>query len=195
MRDNLVIWFNRLFRITGLLALLISLPIFAQEHHMEAADDAVQIHITLSDFAFVVEGLDADQPLELETGQVYQLHFTNESYSNLEHEVLLGKEVEVVSEGLVHGYTEGLLGDLPVLLTSQMGGEAFIINAAGLNQFKIATGQEMTVEFTLTEDKIGDWELGCFVFLSEQFSMDNPGPSHYDVGMHLPVVVTMGMDM
>ena len=197
-RKCLMIPFTQIFRIVRLFAVfgvLLSLPVFAQEHNMDMATDAVVFNISMTDYSFVVDGLDANQPLELQAGQVYQMHFRNDSSLNMAHEVLVGRNPNTLEGGFKHDFAEPLLSDVEVMLTSQMDGKDFMIGAAGLNEFELAVGQEITLEFTLPDDKVGDWEIGCFEFLSMDNSEDNPGPTHYDVGMHLPITVRAAMQM
>jgi len=160
---------------------------------MNMAMDAVKINIAMSDYSFVVDGQKPDQPLELQAGQPYVLTFTNKSESKMAHEVLFGKDVTKLGD-FAHTYADPLLSDVPVMLTSAADAD-FMINVPGLDQFQIGADKAITIEFTLPDEKVGDWELGCFEYLSMTNSDDNPGPTHYDVGMHLPIVVMAAMHM
>lgn len=183
-----------LFTIAVIVVLITSLPALARAQSTETASAAVEFNITLTDYSFVIEGLEAEQPLQLQAGQAYLLHFKNTSATLMSHEVLIGKDPLMLPGGFKHDYSEALLGDVEVVLSSQMDGKDFTIGAAGLNEFELAVGQEMTLEFTLPDDKVGDWEMGCFQFLSMDDTEEHPGPSHYDVGMHLPIVVSPASD-
>jgi uncharacterized cupredoxin-like copper-binding protein len=44
----------------------------------------------------------------------------------------------------------------------------------------LGAGGQGTMTFTVTEDMVGEWEMGCF----EQDGV------HYDAGMHGPVTIT-----
>ena len=185
----------KVFTVIALLVLMGSFPVAAQEHSMDMAEDAVEVNISLTDYNFLVEGQDVTDPLELQAGQVYQLHFVNNSLLDTSHEVLFGKDPMALDSSFNHQFMSALLGNTPVMLVGQMDTKDFMINAAGLNQFQLAPGQEITLQFTLPDDMAGEWELGCFVFLSTENSEENPGPTHYDVGMKLPIVVTAAMNM
>ena len=174
---------------------LACLPVFAQDDMASEPAPAVEFNITLMDYTFVVDGLEADQPLQLQAGQAYRLHVKNNSSTMMAHEVLMGRNANTLEGGFKHDYAEPMLSDVEVVLTSQMDGKDFLIGVAGLNEFELSVGQEMTLEFTLPEDKVGDWEIGCFEFLNMANTEDDPGPTHYDVGMHLPIVVSTAMHM
>lgn len=45
----------------------------------------------------------------------------------------------------------------------------------GENFFQLQPGVELEVEVTMPKDRVGEWELACFV------------PGHYEAGMHVPV--------
>jgi len=182
----------KLFLFACLIGLL-SLPAFAQEHNMNMATDAVKINITMSDYHFVIEGQKPDQPLQLQAGQIYQITFSNKSESKMAHEILFGKSVTKLSN-FAHTYTDPLLSNVPVMITSAADSD-FMVNVAGLDQLQIGVDKALTIEFTLPDTKVGDWELGCFEYLSMTDSDDHPGPTHYDVGMHLPITVSAAMHM
>lgn len=181
---------TKFFTLIALLVLIIGAPVFAQDETTPAPDAAIEFNITMTDYNFVVDGLEANQPLQLEAGQAYRLHVMNNSTTMMAHEVLMGRNANTLEGGFKHDYAEPMLSDVEVVLTSQMDGKDFLIGVAGLNEFELSVGQEMTLEFTLPDDKVGDWEIGCFEFLSMENTEENPGPTHYDVGMHLPIEVS-----
>lgn len=177
---------GHLFRVCCLLVLL-SIALVVQADDEEEGDEAVELNIALTDYAFTVEGLEAGQPLELQAGQLYRIHFTNASELDTDHEVLLGREAMLLSDGASHlDYAEPMFKDVEVVLA----GEGYKVGAAGLNEFELEPGASITLEFTLPAEKVGDWEMGCFEFLDENSSEEEPGPTHYDAAMHLPIVVT-----
>jgi len=184
-----------LVMLIGLFAMLLAvLPTFAQEHNMNMGANAVKFNITMSDYSFSVEGQKAGAPLQLQTGQDYQLTFTNASALKMAHEVLFGKDVTKFPGGFSHTFKTPLLADVPVMLVDPADKD-FMVDMAGLDEFQIGVGRQTTIEFTLPDSKVGSWEMGCFEFVSMDNTDDKPGPTHYDVGMHLPIVVTMGMHM
>ena len=105
------------------------------------------------------------------------------------HEILFGRNPTKYPGGYAHTYSEPLLDDVAVMLTNPLDKD-FMVNVPGLDQFQIGVGKQMTIEFTLPDSKVGSWEMGCFEFVSMNNSEANPGPTHYDVGMHLPIVVS-----
>jgi len=184
--------FRKLYVIFVLLIICASVPVFAQDSTEATATEAVKINISLTDYNFVIDGVEAMQPLQLMAGQAYQIHFKNDSAMLMTHEVLLGRNANTLKGGFKHDFAEPMLSEVEVVLTSQMNGKDFLIGVAGLNEFELSAGQEMTLEFTLSDDKIGTWEIGCFEFLSMNDTEDHPGATHFDVGMHLPVEVSAG---
>ncbi len=107
----------------------------------------------------------------------------------MDHEILFGRNPQIL-DGTIHlDYTEPLLNDVPVTLTGTFGGHDFLFSANGMNELEIPTGGQLTLDFTLPDAKVGNWEVGCFEFLSMDNTDEHPGPTHYDVGMHLPIVV------
>ncbi len=170
--------------------LLAALPVAAQEDSGSALPDAVEFNITLTDYSFVVEGMEANQPLELQAGQPYVFHFTNASGSHMAHEVLVGQNAMTLEGGFKHDYETPMLDDVEAVLTIQMGDYEYLVGAAGLNEFEVPPDGEINLSITLPETKVGEWEIGCFEFLSMDNTEEDPGPTHYDVGMHLPIIVT-----
>ncbi len=163
------------------LGLLVALPVAAQDM------STTVINVTLNEYHFIVEGQELDQPLQLESGTEYQIHFTNEG--TLTHEVLIGSGPIDIGNEIHHDFEEALLGDVEVSVTGQMNDEEFVIGVAGLNEFELDPGQALDITFTLPDSKIGTWEIGCFVSVNLDAPADNPGVGHYDLGMHLPVEV------
>jgi hypothetical protein len=171
-----------------LLALMV-LPAAAQDASSPTPPPPIPINITMTDYNFVVEGLAANQPLELHVGQPYEIHFKNTSATQMPHEVLMGKDAMTLKGGFKHDYSTPMLDDVEVELSGEMNGHEFLVGAAGLNEFELPVGGEITISFTLPDEKVGEWEMGCFEFLSMDNTVDNPGPTHYDAGMHLAISV------
>jgi len=182
--------FRKLAAASILFLFLFGLPALAQDGANPAAPPAIEFNISLTDYNFAVEGLDAGKPLALTAGQTYRLHFSNDSAMKMGHEVLFGKNANVVAGSSHLDYADSLLDDVEVLLSGTINGNDFVFVSSGMKELEVASGQALTIEFTLPDDKVGDWEIGCFEFLSTTNTDDNPGPTHYDVGMHIPVVVS-----
>lgn len=177
-----------LFVVLCLLALS-ALPAAAQDT-TETAPASTTINISMTDYNFVVDGQKPGDPLVLQIGQSYEIHFTNNSATKVPHEVLMGKDPKMDGK-YKHDYKTFLLDGEEVTFSGQMNGQDFDVVATGMSEFELPPGGDLSISFTLTDDKkVGDWEMGCFEFLSTTNSDSNPGPSHYDVGMHLPIKVT-----
>jgi uncharacterized cupredoxin-like copper-binding protein len=160
------------------------LNIFAQD---DVPEEATEFTITMSEHQFAVEGQELGEAIQLEVGKPYTLHFVHAG--ELEHEVLIGQEAIVIGEGMHHDFTSALLDDVETAIAGLMNDDDFVIEVAGLAEIEMNPGQELSISFTLPEEKIGEWEIGCFVFLDEEATKENPGPSHYDAGMHLSINV------
>jgi uncharacterized cupredoxin-like copper-binding protein len=141
----------------------------------------------MTEYQFQVEGQDLGTPLELKTGEAYKLHFTNAG--KLPHEVLLGKDPIEVKPRVHLDLEENLLQDVEVTIEGKMNDQDFEIVAPGLIEIQMMPSQELTLVFTLPEEKAGDWLMSCFTFVDPKATDENPGATHHDVGMHLPITV------
>jgi len=155
----------------------------------QAADAPTTFDITMTEYKYVVAGQKEGDPIKLETGKPYRFVFHNVGTS--EHEALFGQEPKILN-GFKHDFTNNLLEDVETTITNGQEESGFTIGAAGLAEFELLIKQDIAIEFTLPDDKVGDWELGCFVSLDPKATDDNPGAGHYDVGMHLPITVAKG---
>ena len=161
----------------------------AQEETEEAP---TEFNISLQEFQFKVEGQDAGSAIELEAGKLYQFNVTN--IGTLTHEVLIGQNAIMVGEGMHHDYDGAMLADVEVAITGETESGEFAIGVTGLNEFELAPRQSLSITFTLPDEKAGEWEMGCFVFVNPDDTEENPGPAHYDVGMHIPIIVSAAME-
>jgi uncharacterized cupredoxin-like copper-binding protein len=148
------------------------------------------INVTMNEYKFQIEGQDADTALQLEAGKEYEMHFKNGG--TLKHEVLIGSSAIEIKDGFHHDFNNLILSDVEVEISGEMDGKDFAIGVPGLNEFELNPGQELTIHFTLPEDKVGDWEMGCFVSVNPDAPEDDPGAGHYDLGMHISVNVVAG---
>jgi hypothetical protein len=156
----------------------------------QASGEPITFNISMSEYKYVVDGQKEGDPIRLETGKPYRFVFHNIGTS--EHEALIGQEPKIITGGFKHDFTNNLLEDVETTITNGQEESGFTIGAAGLAEFELLTKQNLAIEFTLPDDKVGDWEMGCFVSLDPKAPEDNPGAGHYDVGMHLPVTVVKG---
>ncbi|MEP6987172.1 MAG: hypothetical protein ABI970_16315 [Chloroflexota bacterium] len=179
-----IVKFGFIVAVSGIVPLVaLSAPV------KQAADEPTVLTINVSEYKYVVDGLKEGDPIKLETGKPYQLVFTNAGTG--EHEALFGSEPKILN-GFKHDFTNNLLEDVETTITDGQDESGFTIGATGLAEFEIIVKQKLAIEFTLPDDKVGEWEMGCFVSLDPKAPEDNPGAGHYDVGMHIPVIVVKG---
>ena len=156
----------------------------------QASEEPTTFNISMSEYKYTVEGQKEGDPIRLETGKPYRFIFHNMGTG--EHEALIGQEPKTIAGGFKHDFTNNLLDDVETTITNGQEKSGFTIGATGLAEFELLIKQDLAIEFTLPDDKVGDWELGCFVSLDPNATEENPGSGHYDVGMHLPVLVVKG---
>lgn len=185
-------------RTVGVLLLVIALSLVSvsplNANGDEPGEPYAVYNITMKEFEFHADDMEAMEPLEFEVGQLYELHFKNEG--SLEHEVLIGQNPLVTdAEHNYHLDFDGnLLDDVEVSIRGEMNDADFVIGVTGLVEFELNSGQELTLSFVLPEDKIGEWEIACFVSVDPDATEDNPGATHFDLGMKWPIVVSAAMD-
>ena len=181
----------RIVKLVLILAIMTVVPFVVHSAPAkQAADEPTVLNISMSEYKFVVDGQKEGDPIRLETGKPYRLVFHNIGTS--EHEALIGQQPKIIAGGYKHDFTNNLLEDVETTITNGQEESGFTIGAAGLAEFELLVKQDLAIEFTLPDDKVGDWELGCFVSLDPKATEENPGAGHYDVGMHLPVTVVKG---
>lgn len=156
----------------------------------QKADEPIKFDISMSEYKYVVDGQKEGEPIKLETGKPYKFVFHNVGSS--EHEALIGQDPITITGGFKHDFKNSLLDNVETVITNGQEESGFTIGATGLAEFELLVKQDLAIEFTLPDDKVGDWEMGCFVSLDPNATEENPGSGHYDVGMHLPVVVVKG---
>lgn len=174
--------------VSGLLllaAFISGLSVMAQEDEIEP--EAIVFDISLIEYQIVINGLQPGDSLELEAGQPYTFNFVNDGTG--EHEILFGQNAIELMEGSHLDYEVSLLDDVEVSISGLMGDKNFIIGVTGLIEFEVYPGQELSFTFTLPEDKVGEWEMGCFIFLNADATEENPSPTHFDVAMHRAIHV------
>ena len=156
----------------------------------QASDEPTTFDINMSEYKYVVEGQKEGDAIRLETGKPYRFVFHN--IGTLEHEVLIGQEAITITGGFKHDFTNALLEDVETTITNGQDESGFTVGASGFIEFELLVKQDLAIAFTLPDDKVGDWDLGCFVSIDPKSTEENPGAGHYDVGMHLPVMVVKG---
>ena len=138
--------------------------------------EKVEYSIEMTDFAFT------PNTLELKVGQEVTLHLTNAGA--LKHELMAGHEVITENGVATHFKQDMFAGAEPMVMMGEekehnddaMGHE----HASG--QFMVTVPEndgEATITFLVTEDMVGEWEMGCFL----------DGGSHFQQGMTGKIVV------
>lgn len=128
--------------------------------------------VEMTEFAF------SPDTIEVQVGQEVTIHLVNAGALN--HEFMVGRDA-MMMEGMASGYEHNMFeGHDPMV----MGGDEHDESEAGHDEsmedmdhgFMVlvpAREEEKTMTFTVTEDMVGEWEIGCFT----------DGGSHYSQGM------------
>lgn len=120
--------------------------------------------------------------LEVQVGQEVTLNLVNQG--QLEHELMIGREVEY-AENRPNGYQEDLFavaGVEPEISggsTSEMDLTSEHMHDNPGTMVVVQPENQASLTFTVTDDMLGEWELGCF-------SQDGV---HYAAGMQGKLVV------
>lgn len=124
--------------------------------------------VEMTEFAFT------PNEFEVRVGQEVTFHLVNNGA--LEHEFMVGRET-MMMDGMPGGFEHNMFeGEEPMV----MGGDEDhdMEEMGGMDHgFMVAVpkgGEEATLTFTVTEDMVGEWEIGCFT----------DGGSHFNQGMH-----------
>ena len=136
--------------------------------------ESVSYDINMTEYAYSPENLN------LKVGQEVTLNLIN--YGQLQHEIMFGRE-EMKMDNRPAGYRVDMFEASGVEPEVHQGGEPEPEQDEEMHEGFIVvlpidgTG---TIKFTVTEDMVGEWEMGCF----EQDGV------HYDAGMIGSVTVT-----
>lgn len=128
----------------------------------------VEFTIEMSEFAFT------PNTFEVQVGQEVTIHLKN--IGALSHELMIGQNVEMMNE-MPNTFEHNLFeNEEPVLMggpddhsaDSEVGGmgHGYMIQLP-------AKSDDATLTFTVTEDMVGEWQIGCFT----------DGGSHFNQGM------------
>ena len=129
--------------------------------------------IEMTEFAYTPE------TIEVQVGQKVVLHLANEGA--LAHEWMIGQNV-MMMEGTPNGFEHNMFEKQG---PEVMGGsdEHDMGSMGGMDHgYMVAMPigeKDITLTFTVTEDMVGEWEIGCF----------SDGGSHYTQGMKGKFVV------
>lgn len=164
-------------RKTGWIVLLVAIPLILAACSSQAPPEPLEMTINMTEYAF--EPAD----LEFQVGQEVTLHLTNSGA--LEHEIMFGRDV-MMTDGMPNGYMVDMFesaGIKPVVSVEESGETApegeehtegdehsevdeHAEDEHAHSGFMIqvpVTHDIYTMSFTVTEDMVGEWEIGCFL--------------------------------
>ncbi|HLA98896.1 MAG TPA: cupredoxin domain-containing protein [Anaerolineales bacterium] len=137
--------------------------------------EPVSFTIEMSEYAFEPD------TIEVKVGQEVTLELVN--MGQLPHELMFGRQV-MMMENRPNGYQVDMFASAGVEPeVMMMEGEAHGEEEEGHAGFMVLlekSGDKATMTFTVTDDMVGEWEMGCF----EQEGV------HYEAGMVGKLVVT-----
>lgn len=154
-----------------------------------ATPEPLVMTIEMSEYAF------SPEQIEVQVGQEVTFNLVN--VGDLEHEIMFGRDVMIV-DGRPAGYSVDMfeMADVEPMVEMQEGMEMEDDHESdegdhaeddhsedGHEGFMVllpAGDETATLSFTVTEDMVGEWEIGCF-------ELDGV---HYDAGMVGTLIVT-----
>ncbi|MDA0989107.1 MAG: hypothetical protein O2783_08355, partial [Chloroflexi bacterium] len=123
-----------------------------------------RLDLLLGEYYFEVESRAKGAPLELQAGRKYTLRFINMG-SEL-HEVLIGRDV-VTEDGQPTSYRRNMLDGVRTAVegSTAVGDRVgdFEVVAGAIEELELEPGVVLEVKFTIPKDKVGEWELACFI--------------------------------
>lgn len=132
------------------------------------AQPDTDVEMTMKEFGFDPE------EVVLPAGEEVTLTLANDG--DVRHEFMAGREV-MTDGDTPNGYMEDFFHDVDVTVEPD---DAVVEDDhddhAGF-MLLLEPGDRVEVTFTVPEDKVGEWEIGCFE------------PGHYDAGMHAALTV------
>jgi len=125
--------------------------------------------------------------IELEVGQEVTIVLKN--MGEKDHELMIGRNV-VMTDGAPNGFEHDMFeGTEPMVMQGGAMGEMASMDEGEMDMdhmdhsgfmVLIPNGEkDATISFTVTEDMVGEWEMGCFT----------DDGQHYEDGMHGTLVV------
>ncbi|MGB5844336.1 MAG: hypothetical protein WBG94_07825 [Anaerolineales bacterium] len=154
----------------GWITFLVAIPLILAACSSQAPPEPLEMTINMAEYAFTP----AD--LEFQVGQEVTLHLTNSGA--LEHEIMFGRDV-MMMDGMPNGFnvdmfeTAGVEPDVSVEMSMETEAEGDEhtegdehMEEDGHSGFMVkvpVTHDVYTMTFTVTEDMVGEWEMGCFL--------------------------------
>ena len=164
-----------LMLLTGLL-IIILLATGSSVYGQSSETIDTRIKILCDEYSFRLEGELKNAPLVLTAGERVEITFENFGFEI--HTIHLGTGILFDGDKPI-GYEENFLQDVRIRVKGGPGGKRFDIETTGLVQLRLDPEVEVTLEFTVPGDKLGKWQLGCFV------------KGHFDTGMHADLLVNI----
>lgn len=154
---------------------LLAVPVLALLGACSSGPQPVEFTVEMTEFAF------SPNTIEVQVGQEVVIHISNEGA--LTHELMIGREL-IMHDNLPDTYEHNLFEKQgPVMSGGSDGHDMDSMTGDGDHGFMVLIpkdGEAMTMTFTVTEDMVGEWEIGCFSDLG----------SHYTQGMVGKFIVT-----
>lgn len=140
----------------------------------KSTPEPVTYTIEMSEYSF------SPNTLELKVGQQVTINLVNKG--TLAHEIMFGREAMMMNNrpsGYQHDMFEESSSEPMVMGEMHMEGE----HDAGHTGFMVVLPEEgdtASITFTVTDEMVGEWEMGCF----EQEGV------HYDAGMKGKITIS-----
>jgi uncharacterized cupredoxin-like copper-binding protein len=163
---------NKRWLMMLLVSILISMLVAASPLSAQGEEE-IKIKIFLDDYFFQLEEEEENAPIILKVGQKVEIEFENIGFDK--HEVRFGKRA-IFEEDMPPAYRENLLQGVEVEIRAAMNGKGLKIESLDLIYLELEPEAKLKVEFTVPGDRVGEWELGCFL------------PGHYET-MHLLLLI------
>ena len=172
--------------------------VFAGAGNVHADDAPTVVTVDMNEYSFQVDNTPAGTSLALKAGTLYDLTIKN--IGEMGHEIWFGRNTKL-KDGRVDGYSDNLFTgvDMAVRIQLTKSDSPLEVDTTAFYEVFLNPKEAATLEFTLPKTAVGKWELGCFQPLPMAMTPvagataaadAPPQPSHYDVGMKLPMVVS-----
>lgn len=168
-------WITRLSSIVLIAAVAFAVGVMQPSMQASSQGSLVrEMTILMGEMFFQASGQAQNEDIRFELAIPYRVTFRN--VGSLPHRVKFGRGL-IIEEGVPFAYSEDLFDGVNVQISGDTTDGLFKVKTTELTELDLDPGVEIDVEFTLTQDKQGAWELGCFVI------------GHYEAGMRANLVV------
>lgn len=163
-------------RIIFFLMLILSLTLSLTLAACNSSAPKKEFTVEMSEFAY------SPETIEVQVGDEVVIHLSNKGA--LAHEFMVGQNMEMEDNAPATFEHNLFEKQGPVMSGGSDDHNMDAMSTGGHDHgFMVIVpqgGEEMTMTFTVTEDMVGEWEIGCFV----------DGGSHYMQGMTGKLIVT-----